>query len=54
MLSPATLKRFIHNQPDSLKNILSVKKYIGKILVATEGIFSMYGDSGPLYLNCKK
>ncbi len=25
MLSPATLKRFIHNQPDSLKNILSVK-----------------------------
>ncbi|MGP1931641.1 MAG: 8-amino-7-oxononanoate synthase [Arsenophonus sp. ET-DL12-MAG3] len=48
MLSPATLKRFTHNQPDSLKNILSVKKYIGKILVATEGIFSMDGDSAPL------
>ncbi|MFS1539465.1 MAG: 8-amino-7-oxononanoate synthase [Candidatus Phlomobacter fragariae] len=47
MLSPATLQRFAHNQPDVLQHILAVN-HTGKTLVATEGVFSMDGDSAPL------
>ncbi|MDT9587678.1 MAG: 8-amino-7-oxononanoate synthase [Candidatus Arsenophonus melophagi] len=47
MLSPAKLQRFAHNQTDALKNLLESNQ-TGKTLVATEGIFSMDGDSAPL------
>ncbi|MGP1958529.1 MAG: 8-amino-7-oxononanoate synthase [Arsenophonus sp. NC-CH8-MAG3] len=47
MLSPATLQRFAHNQPDALERLLSVN-YTGKTLVITEGVFSMDGDIAPL------
>ncbi|MGP1931330.1 MAG: 8-amino-7-oxononanoate synthase [Arsenophonus sp. ET-DL12-MAG3] len=47
ILSPAILKRFAHNQVDALQRLLSLN-YTGKILVATEGVFSMNGDSAPL------
>ncbi|AMA64856.1 8-amino-7-oxononanoate synthase [Candidatus Arsenophonus lipoptenae] len=48
ILSPATLQRFTHNNIESLHRFLSNNKNIGKLLVATEGIFSMDGDSAPL------
>lgn len=47
MLSPARLQRFAHNQPDALRHLLATN-HNGKTLVATEGIFSMGGDSAPL------
>lgn len=47
-LSPATLRRFAHNQPDSLAKLLSPPGEEGEKLVVTEGVFSMDGDSAPL------
>ncbi|MGL4485428.1 MAG: 8-amino-7-oxononanoate synthase [Yersinia sp. (in: enterobacteria)] len=45
--SPAQLRRFVHNQPDSLQKLLD-KPCSGHTLVVTEGVFSMDGDSAPL------
>ncbi|WP_413676306.1 8-amino-7-oxononanoate synthase [Pantoea dispersa] len=45
--SPATLRRFAHNQPASLAKLL-VTRAEGGTLVVTEGVFSMDGDSAPL------
>ncbi|AJJ11052.1 8-amino-7-oxononanoate synthase [Yersinia rohdei] len=45
--SEAQLRRFAHNQPDSLQNLLQ-KPSVGQTLVVTEGVFSMDGDSAPL------
>ncbi|WP_145536479.1 8-amino-7-oxononanoate synthase [Yersinia kristensenii] len=45
--SPAQLRRFAHNQPDSLQKLLH-KPCLGQTLVLTEGVFSMDGDSAPL------
>ncbi|WP_340620766.1 8-amino-7-oxononanoate synthase [Xenorhabdus siamensis] len=47
MQSPAQLRRFLHNNPDSLKQHLA-KECAGKTFVVTEGVFSMDGDSAPL------
>ncbi|MGM3174323.1 8-amino-7-oxononanoate synthase [Dickeya lacustris] len=46
-LSPASLRRFQHNQPESLQSLLQ-KPVSGQTLVVTEGVFSMDGDSAPL------
>ncbi|WLS77733.1 8-amino-7-oxononanoate synthase [Erwinia pyri] len=46
-LSPATLRRFSHNQPASLSRLLESETE-GETLVVTEGVFSMDGDSAPL------
>lgn len=46
-LSPATLRRFTHNQPVSLSKLLESETE-GETLVVTEGVFSMDGDSAPL------
>ncbi|MCL6406465.1 8-amino-7-oxononanoate synthase [Dickeya dadantii] len=46
-LSPATLRRFHHNQPDSLQQLLE-KPAGGQTLAVTEGVFSMDGDTAPL------
>ncbi|ARJ40689.1 8-amino-7-oxononanoate synthase [Pantoea alhagi] len=46
-LSPATLRRFAHNQPESLQRLLTPQE-AGETLVVTEGVFSMDGDSAPL------
>ncbi|AIA71641.1 8-amino-7-oxononanoate synthase [Pectobacterium atrosepticum SCRI1043] len=45
--SPATLRRFKHNQADSLQALLE-KPTDGQTLVVTEGVFSMDGDTAPL------
>lgn len=45
--SPATLRRFKHNQVDSLQALLE-KPTDGQTLVVTEGVFSMDGDTAPL------
>lgn len=45
--SPAQLRRFNHNQPDSLQRLLD-RPCVGQTLVITEGVFSMDGDSAPL------
>ncbi|MEQ9912313.1 8-amino-7-oxononanoate synthase [Pectobacterium polaris] len=45
--SPATLRRFKHNQVDSLQALLE-KPADGQTLVVTEGVFSMDGDTAPL------
>ncbi|CNI93448.1 8-amino-7-oxononanoate synthase [Yersinia mollaretii] len=45
--SPAQLRRFAHNQPDSLQKLLG-KPCGGQTLVVTEGVFSMDGDCAPL------
>ncbi len=45
--SPAVLRRFHHNQPESLQRLLN-KPCSGETLVITEGVFSMEGDSAPL------
>lgn len=47
MLSPATLRRFQHNQPQALAHLLTTT-HAGETLVVTEGVFSMDGDSAPL------
>ena len=46
-LSPAQLRRFTHNDPRQLAQLLA-KPLDGQQLVVTEGIFSMDGDSAPL------
>lgn len=45
--SPATLRRFKHNQANSLQALLE-KPADGQTLVVTEGVFSMDGDTAPL------
>ncbi|EMT6383169.1 8-amino-7-oxononanoate synthase [Providencia rettgeri] len=45
--SGAQLRRFQHNNPLSLENLIH-KPISGKTLVVTEGVFSMDGDSAPL------
>lgn len=47
MQSEASLRRFHHNQVDSLAALLA-NSCDGQTLVITEGIFSMDGDSAPL------
>ncbi|HCA1049288.1 TPA: aminotransferase class I/II-fold pyridoxal phosphate-dependent enzyme, partial [Klebsiella pneumoniae] len=46
-LSPAQLRRFTHNDPQQLAQLLA-KPLAGEQLAVTEGIFSMDGDSAPL------
>ncbi|MFP1918049.1 8-amino-7-oxononanoate synthase [Lonsdalea quercina] len=46
-LSPATLRRFPHNQPEGLERLLRAP-CDGQTLAVTEGIFSMDGDAAPL------
>ncbi len=45
--SPAQLRRFRHNQPQALADLLA-KPCDGQMLAVTEGVFSMDGDSAPL------
>lgn len=45
--APSQLRRFQHNQPDSLQRLLE-KPVAGDTLVVTEGVFSMDGDAAPL------
>ncbi|ENM5744345.1 8-amino-7-oxononanoate synthase [Vibrio mimicus] len=45
MLSPATMKRFKHNDTDHLHQLLNEQT---NSLVVTEGVFSMDGDCAPL------
>ena len=45
MLSPATMKRFKHNDTQHLESLLSRSP---QSLVVTEGVFSMDGDEAPL------
>lgn len=45
--SPAQLRRFAHNDTDSLAR-LAQGDAAGNLLVITEGVFSMDGDSAPL------
>lgn len=45
--SPAPLRRFRHNHPQSLANLLA-KPCVGQRLAVTEGVFSMDGDRAPL------
>lgn len=47
MQSPATLRRFTHNQVAALERLLA-SPATGERLVVTEGVFSMDGDSAPL------
>lgn len=48
MLSPATMRRFAHNDPSSLSRLLSRLPEDPPKLVVTEGVFSMDGDLSPL------
>src|SRR5471032_283956 len=45
--SPAQLRRFSHNQPESLQRLLASSGE-GETLIVTEGVFSMDGDAAPL------
>ena len=45
--SPAELRRFQHNQPQALADLLA-KPCEGQRLAVTEGVFSMDGDGAPL------
>ncbi|PWC11249.1 8-amino-7-oxononanoate synthase [Brenneria corticis] len=45
--SPATLRRFTHNDQQALRRLLA-KPAAGQTLAVTEGVFSMDGDSAPL------
>lgn len=45
--APSQLRRFQHNQSDSLQRLLE-KPVAGDTLVVTEGVFSMDGDTAPL------
>ena len=47
-LSPASLRRFAHNQPQALAKLFSSPAAEGETLVVTEGVFSMDGDTAPL------
>lgn len=47
MHSPAQLRRFAHNDVDSLQTLLE-QPIDGQQLVITEGVFSMDGDAAPL------
>lgn len=47
MLSPAQLRRFAHNDVQSLSRLLTLPCE-GQKLVVTEGVFSMDGDQAPL------
>lgn len=47
MHSPATLRRFAHNDADALQRLLR-RDCAGNRLVITEGVFSMDGDRAPL------
>lgn len=47
MNSPAELRRFKHNQPNDLTQLLA-KPCTGATMVFTEGVFSMDGDQAPL------
>lgn len=47
MLSPAQLRRFAHNDVQSLSQLLTLPCE-GQKLVVTEGVFSMDGDQAPL------
>lgn len=46
-LSPAQLRRFIHNDTQHLSRLLQ-SPCVGQQLVVTEGVYSMDGDSAPL------
>ncbi len=46
--SGATLKRYAHNDPDSLKGLLEKAPGKGKKIIVTDGLFSMDGDIAPL------
>ncbi len=46
MLSPSQMKRFQHNDVESLRGM--IKRTGGEKLVVTEGVFSMDGDTAPL------
>lgn len=46
--SGAKLKRFAHNDIDSLTNLLGKGEGRGKRLIVTDGLFSMDGDKAPL------
>lgn len=48
MRSPATMRRFAHNDPSSLSRLLSRLPEDAPKLVVTEGVFSMDGDLSPL------
>jgi len=53
MQSPATMKRFHHNDMPRLEQLLQSSSNIENKLIVTEGIFSMDGDSGDLAaINC--
>lgn len=47
MLSPATMKRFRHNDVEHLSRLMT-KQPIPDTMVVTEGVFSMDGDQAPL------
>ncbi|MBS0847697.1 8-amino-7-oxononanoate synthase [Citrobacter sp. JGM124] len=47
MHSPASLKRFHHNDTEALNRLLTPRE-MGETLLMTEGVFSMDGDSAPL------
>jgi len=47
-LSPASLRRFTHNEPKALAKLFASAAAGGETLVVTEGVFSMDGDSAPL------
>ncbi|WP_411705475.1 8-amino-7-oxononanoate synthase [Edaphovirga cremea] len=47
MHAPSRLRRFQHNQPESLAGLLQ-PVVAGETLVVTEGVFSMDGDEAPL------
>jgi len=46
--SGAALKRYRHNDPDSLKKLLEKAPARGARLIVTDGVFSMDGDIAPL------
>ncbi|VAX22165.1 8-amino-7-oxononanoate synthase [hydrothermal vent metagenome] len=46
--SGARLKRFRHNDPDDLLKLIKKTGGKGKLLIVTDGVFSMDGDMAPL------
>ncbi|MEZ8823062.1 8-amino-7-oxononanoate synthase [Vibrio amylolyticus] len=49
ILSPATMRRFKHNDDSHLSSLLNLYEHnCGSSLVMTEGVFSMDGDMAPL------